>query len=49
MRSLRPDINESSAAAALAHAQFVGADMGNGRLDLLAALAALPPQNGPQN
>lgn len=48
MRSLRPDINESSAASALAHAQFVGPDMGNGRLDLVMALAALPPQNGPQ-
>ncbi len=49
MRNLRPDINESSAASALAHAQFVGPDMGNGRLDLVMALAALPPQNGPQN
>jgi subtilisin family serine protease len=49
MRSLRPDINESSAASALAHAQFVGPDMGNGRLDLVMALAALPPQNGPRN
>ena len=48
MRSLRPDINESSAASALAHAQFVDVDMGNGRLDLLAALAALPRENGPQ-
>ena len=49
MQSLRPDINESSAASALAHAQFVGPDMGNGRLDLLAALAALPPENGSKN
>jgi len=48
MRSLRSDLNESSAASALTHAQFVGPDMGNGRLDLLAALAALPPENGPQ-
>src|SRR5216683_6766678 len=48
MRSLRPDINEVSAAAALAHAQFVGPDMGNGRLDLVMALSALPPENGPQ-
>jgi subtilisin family serine protease len=48
MRSLRPDINESSAASALAHAQFVGPDMGNGRLDLVMALSALPPENGPQ-
>ncbi len=46
MRSLRPDINESSAASALAQAQFVGPDMGNGRLDLVMALTALPRQNG---
>jgi len=46
MRSLHTDINESSAASALAHAQFVGPDMGSGRLDLVMALAALPPQNG---
>jgi len=49
MRSLRPDINESMAASALANAQFVGRDMGNGRLDLLMALAALPPENGSGN
>ena len=49
MRSLRPDINESMAASALANAQFVGPDMGNGRLDLLMALAALPPENGSGN
>src|SRR6266478_5001729 len=42
LRNLRTDINESSAASAVAHAQFVGADLGNGRLDLLMALAALP-------
>ena len=42
MRGVQPSINESSAASALAHAQFVGPDMGNGRLDLLMALAALP-------
>ncbi|MGB4786238.1 MAG: hypothetical protein WAQ77_16110, partial [Candidatus Acidiferrum sp.] len=34
---------ESLAASAVAHAQFVGADMGNGRLDLLMALTALQP------
>ena len=48
MRSLRPDLNEASAASALAHAQFVGPDMGNGRLDLVMALAALPPEKGPR-
>ena len=42
LRTLRTDINQSLASAAIAHAQFVGADMGNGRLDLLMALAALP-------
>jgi subtilisin family serine protease len=46
MRNLRNDINESSAASAFAHAQFVGADMGNGRLDLVMALAALPREHG---
>jgi subtilisin family serine protease len=45
LRNLRTDINESLAASAVAHAQFVGADMGNGRLDLLMALAALPAGN----
>lgn len=45
LRSVRTDVNESLAASAVAHAQFVGADMGNGRLDLLMALAALPTGN----
>ncbi len=43
LRNVRTDINEPVAAAAVAHAQFVGADMGNGRLDLLMALTALQP------
>ncbi|HXC49193.1 MAG TPA: S8 family serine peptidase [Candidatus Sulfotelmatobacter sp.] len=42
LRALRTDINQSLASAAIAHAQFVGADMGSGRLDLLMALTALP-------
>jgi hypothetical protein len=46
LRNLRTDINESLAASAVAHAQFVGADMGNGRLDLLMALTALPAGGG---
>jgi subtilisin family serine protease len=46
LRSVRTDINESLVASAVAHAQFVGADMGHGRLDLLMALAALPAGNG---
>ena len=45
LRNLRNDINESLAASAVAHAQFVGADMGNGRLDLLMALGGLPAGN----
>jgi len=46
LRALRTGINESLASAAIAHAQFVGADMGNGRLDLLMALTALPLGSG---
>jgi subtilisin family serine protease len=42
LRALRTDINQSLASAAIAHAQFVGTDMGKGRLDLLMALTALP-------
>jgi hypothetical protein len=42
LRDHRTDINQSLASTAIAHAQFVGADMGNGRLDLLMALTALP-------
>ena len=42
LRALRTNINQSLASAAIAHAQFVGANMGNGRLDLLMALTALP-------
>jgi subtilase family protein len=38
-------INEAQAAAAVAHAVSVGPDMGNGRLDLVKALAALSPQD----
>jgi hypothetical protein len=45
VRNLGTDSNESLTAAAVAHAQFVGADLGNGRLDLLMALAALAPGN----
>jgi len=46
LRNLRSDINESVAAGAIAHAQNVGANMGNGRLDLLMALTALQPGSG---
>jgi len=36
----KPGINESQAAAAVAHAVPIGPNMGNGRLDLIQALAA---------
>ncbi len=36
------NINQFQAASAVAHAQWVGNDMGNGRLDLFQALGALP-------
>ena len=42
----KPSINESQAAAGLAHAVPVGPDMGNGRLDLVQALAANGGQPG---
>jgi subtilisin family serine protease len=45
MRNLQTDINESLAASAMAHAQFVDPTMGNGRLDLLMSLAALSEGN----
>lgn len=45
MRSLRTGLNEALAACAIAHAVAVGTDMGNGRLDLLMALSALPKGN----
>jgi subtilisin family serine protease len=44
LRALRAGINQSLASDAIAHAQFVGANMGNGRMDLLMALGALPPR-----
>jgi len=34
-------INQSQAAAALAHAQFIGPDLGNGRLDIVQALQSV--------
>src|SRR5215469_1829310 len=40
LRNLQSNINESSAAAAVAHAVPVGPDMGHGRLDLVQALQA---------
>lgn len=42
LRALRTSLNQSLASAAIAHAQFVGDNLGNGRLDLLMALTALP-------
>jgi hypothetical protein len=49
LRNLRTDINESLAASAVGHAQFVGPDMGKGRLDLLMALTALQPGGSAPN
>jgi subtilisin family serine protease len=46
LRALRIGINQSLASAAIAHAQFVGDNMGNGRLDVLMALTALPLGSG---
>lgn len=41
--NLDPTTNESKAAAAVAHAVPLGADMGNGRLDLVQALQSVSP------
>jgi hypothetical protein len=38
--NLKPGTNESRAAADVAHAVYVGPDMGSGRLDLVRALSA---------
>src|SRR6266699_1237493 len=40
LRNRRSNINESRAAAAVAHAVYIGRDMGHGRLDLVQALQA---------
>ncbi len=42
----QPTTNESQAATAVAHAVNVGADMGNGRLDLVQALQSQPTGTG---
>lgn len=42
MRSVTTSLNEATAANAMAHAKNVGPNMGNGRIDLVQALAALP-------
>ena len=39
----QPSTNETQAATAVAHAVSLGADMGNGRLDLVQALQSRPP------
>jgi len=49
LRSLRSDVNQSMAASALANAQYIGTDMGNGRLDLLRALASLQAGDASQD
>src|SRR6266566_3654396 len=42
LRNRRSNISESRAAAAVAHAVYIGPDMGHGRLDLVQALLASP-------
>jgi Subtilase family len=44
--NLDPTMNESKAAAAVAHAVPLGSGMGNGRLDLMQALQSVSPQAG---
>ena len=39
--NLRPNANQSQAAAAIAHARWIGYNMGHGRLDVYAALSSL--------
>src|SRR6185437_5040112 len=39
--NLKPNANESKAASAIAHAHWIGYNMGNGRLDVYAALSSL--------
>lgn len=39
--NLKPGANQSQAAAAIAHARWIGYNMGNGRLDVYAALSSL--------
>jgi len=42
LRNRRSNINGARAAAAVAHAVYIGHDMGHGRLDLIQALQAMP-------
>src|SRR6266705_2922082 len=46
LRNRQANINESRAAAAVAHAVPIGPDMGHGRLDLVKALQATPVGGG---
>src|SRR6266576_1493539 len=46
LRNRRSNINESRAAAAMAHAVYIGPDMGHGRLDLVRALKATSAGRG---
>jgi subtilisin family serine protease len=39
--NLKPGMNQSQAASAIAHAHWIGYNMGNGRLDVYAALSSL--------
>lgn len=42
--SLQPGINQSSAASAIAHAEWIGPDLGYGELDVFHAVASLEPR-----
>jgi len=46
LRNRHANINESTAAAAVAHAVPIGPDLGHGRLDLVQALQAIPVATG---
>ena len=46
MVNMQPQLNENQAAWAIAHAKWIGLNMGNGRLDVYGALSALNPIQG---
>jgi subtilisin family serine protease len=47
--NLSPNMNQSKAALAVAHAKWLGPSMGNGRLDVFRALSALGGSQGENN
>ncbi|MHB8413511.1 MAG: S8 family peptidase [Candidatus Acidiferrales bacterium] len=46
--NMEPNANQSKAAAAIAHAQWIGYNMGNGRLDIYGALSSLSTEEWEQ-